>query len=187
MGRDKALIEIDGAPMLDRALAVLRTLFPEVYVSGRDWPGAPSIHDETPGLGPLGGVLAALANLSRPVFVLPCDAPAIRPETLRVLLDRRKAAYDPEALAWLFVHEPGDCPKTGRDGTSPFVESLVGVYEPSAEPFLRAALARGVRSLYAALPDAGRRSATIPAEALPEFHNINRPEDLTALLGRSPA
>ena len=66
MGRDKALLPLpDGRRLWQRQLAVLESLHPaELFISGSAREGVPSLipclDDETPGLGPLGGIVAAL-------------------------------------------------------------------------------------------------------------------------------
>ena len=90
MGRDKALIEIDGVAMVTIAVEALRTAgAADVWVVGGDreaietlghrW--VPDLH---PGEGPLGGVITALTEATADVVaVLACDhvaaaAPAVR-------------------------------------------------------------------------------------------------------------
>ena len=64
-GSDKALAEVDGTRLLDRAVALLRTVSDEVaVVSSRpehDVEGVRRLPDLRTGKGPLGGMEAALA------------------------------------------------------------------------------------------------------------------------------
>ncbi len=78
MGRDKALIEIDGDAMVLRVVDEARRAGArEVLVVGRPpgaWPGVVSVPDRYPGEGPLGGVITALGLISTQILVLmPCD------------------------------------------------------------------------------------------------------------------
>ncbi len=78
MGRDKALIEIDGETMVARVLAEAHKSAATVaVVVGREpglWDGIVSVPDRFPGEGPLGGLLTALETSSTDVVVLiPCD------------------------------------------------------------------------------------------------------------------
>lgn len=90
MGRDKALIEMDGSTMLQRAIDLLRPHVREILVIGEPGKYAPKhatvIADHTPGQGPLGGLVTALkqARYVR-VLVLACDLPNIN-DRLLVLL-----------------------------------------------------------------------------------------------------
>ncbi|MGK5087614.1 molybdenum cofactor guanylyltransferase [Bdellovibrionota bacterium FG-2] len=55
MGRPKELLEVSGERFLDRMIARLREVTPEIWVSG-----AGGIADDCPDLGPLGGVSTVL-------------------------------------------------------------------------------------------------------------------------------
>ncbi|HZX80427.1 MAG TPA: molybdenum cofactor guanylyltransferase [Lysobacter sp.] len=103
MGRDKALLEIDGRTLLDRAIALLRDAgAAEVLVSG-DRPGG--IPDMIPGLGPVGGIASVLSRVDDgPFMVMPVDMPALDVDTLHLLLDattRAPAAhFERHPLPW---------------------------------------------------------------------------------------
>ncbi len=93
MGRDKALLLVDGGRVLwERQLDVLRSLGPaELFISGPARPGFPYdvrlLEDERPGLGPLSGIVAALEAMTTPLLVvLAVDLPAMRADFLRGLL-----------------------------------------------------------------------------------------------------
>jgi molybdopterin-guanine dinucleotide biosynthesis protein A len=68
MGRDKALLELAGKPLVLHAVEKLRLVCAEVHLLGNR-PElkvyAPLVHDLHEGCGPLGGVEAALAHSSR--------------------------------------------------------------------------------------------------------------------------
>lgn len=87
MGRDKALIEVDGITLLDRAIELLRPHCREVLVVGDPAKYAPAyaavIPDGIPGLGPLGGVVTALkhARYVR-LVVVACDLPRLNDRLL---------------------------------------------------------------------------------------------------------
>lgn len=92
LGRDKALVSVNGRTLLERAVAAVRPLAAEVLLVGpmreglnlRDvrW-----VQDEKAGLGPIGGLLTAL-NAARFdwVLCLGCDTPFITTEILRTLI-----------------------------------------------------------------------------------------------------
>ncbi|WP_156256300.1 molybdenum cofactor guanylyltransferase [Sandarakinorhabdus oryzae] len=64
-GSDKALALLDGQTLLARAIERLRVC-DELVVAGRDVPGITSLADwPAPGLGPLGGLAAAMRHLRR--------------------------------------------------------------------------------------------------------------------------
>ena len=82
MGRDKALVQVEGITLLDRAIEQLRPHAKEVLVIGDPARYTP-IHahvvpDDEPGNGPLGGLVTALAHARYVrVLVLACDMPNI--------------------------------------------------------------------------------------------------------------
>ncbi len=90
MGRDKALVEVDGVPLVEIAAGALRSGgAAEVFAVGGDLAalselGLVAVPDQFPGGGPLGGIVTALDAASEDVVVvLACDhlatgAPAVR-------------------------------------------------------------------------------------------------------------
>ena len=72
MGRDKALLEIDGEPLWRRQLATLRRLSPEqLMISGPPRDGEyEAVADEIENAGPLAGVAAALRKCTSPLLVV---------------------------------------------------------------------------------------------------------------------
>jgi molybdenum cofactor guanylyltransferase len=82
MGRDKAWLEVDGQPLLARAVARVRQLgVGEIFISGRageDYSTlkCPVLLDLEPGFGPLGGIERALHAVNAPLLlVLAVDLP----------------------------------------------------------------------------------------------------------------
>jgi molybdopterin-guanine dinucleotide biosynthesis protein A len=83
-GRDKAEAVIDGVAMLDHVIAALAGQVDDIVICGRDWKGITRVDDRPAGgIGPLGGLNAALAHavaqefdavLTVPVDVLPLPA-----------------------------------------------------------------------------------------------------------------
>ena len=94
MGRDKSALPVNGEPLWQRQLAVLRATEPaELFISGKcDGPyadcGVEILADEIPGCGPLGGIATALRRCtSERLLVLAVDMPAMTAEFLRSLLE----------------------------------------------------------------------------------------------------
>src|ERR1700744_1188488 len=87
MGRDKALLDSDGRPLLVHALDLLRSLGlePRICASRSDLSGfAPVVADIFPDAGPLGGIEAALSVPDTHLnFFLPVDMPGMPREFLR--------------------------------------------------------------------------------------------------------
>jgi molybdopterin-guanine dinucleotide biosynthesis protein A len=94
MGRDKALLDWHGQPLLKRQLDALRAAgMDDVRVSG-DRPDYRGVADARPGLGPLAG-LAAVAGETvgeADLLVIPVDMPLLQAALLRRLRDERPQA-----------------------------------------------------------------------------------------------
>ena len=89
MGRPKALIEIDGRTLLDRAVGALTAaaIDPVIVVGGDqaaiEAAGHRFVPDEYPGEGPLGGIISALGAVDTDlVVVLACDLLAASPDAV---------------------------------------------------------------------------------------------------------
>lgn len=93
-GSDKALALLDGRPLIEHAVAALAVQTEAVIVCGREWGDWVADRPE-PGLGPLGGINAALHCAAGrgfdAVLTMPCDAPFL-PEDLAERLTRRGGA-----------------------------------------------------------------------------------------------
>jgi molybdopterin-guanine dinucleotide biosynthesis protein A len=92
MGMEKAALRIGTETLLARIVRRLHLTLPEVYIVGQPHlaaliPGTPVIPDETPGMGPLGGLSTALAHApSQRIFVMGCDMPFVEPELVRAMM-----------------------------------------------------------------------------------------------------
>ena len=136
MQRDKAALEYAGQPQLARAAALLRPLVPRLYLSTRaDQEIDPQraayerIADRLPGLGPLGGIHAALhAHPEAAWLVLACDLPFLDAATLQQLI----AGRDPARLGTAF--------RSRFDGMP---EPLCAIWEPASVTAVDAWIAAG--------------------------------------------
>ena len=159
MGRDKALIEIDGVPMAVRVAAAMRAAGIERVVAvgpaGLS-AGLPVVADEHPGEGPLGGILSALdAAAPRPVLVAACDLPWLDAASVSALLDA----------------PPCDV-AVGRTGR---IEPLFARWSPTTRATLRALFDGGERAVHRALASLLVVEIGMSDEAL---INVNLPGDL---------
>ncbi len=101
-GTDKALAELQGQTMLERAASLLATLVPSVKVVSptvRLSAGAvETIPDRWPGEGPLGGILTALLDAKNGGendswnLIVSCDMPMLTADWLRYLVQRAMAS-----------------------------------------------------------------------------------------------
>lgn len=101
MGSDKALLELDGERLIDRAVRLLSTCCDDVAVASGDARridrlAVPQVGDESPDSGPLGGILAGLRWAGTvPLAVVAVDAPHLDVAVLELcheLLGDRVAA-----------------------------------------------------------------------------------------------
>jgi len=176
MGTDKALILVDGQPLVLRVAELLSSVADPVLLA----PGTPGrlgdlglaeVADAIPGAGPLAGLVAGLeASPHDLLAVVAADMPFASPELLLRLAERASGA---DAVVPVTA--------SGR-------EPLHAVYAASALPGLRAALfedhlavrdALGTLRVREVTEDEWRRADPSGRFSL----NLNRPEDL-ARLGR---
>jgi len=171
MGADKALLELNGQPLLLRTARLLDPLVASVTVIGDPARyaslGLAVVPDDVPGLGPLGGVATALRISRMPWnLIVGCDLPYLTAEWLEFLIARARAA---NADALLPESERG-------------LEPLCAIYHARCAPAISAALARGVRKVTDAL--AGLAVDTLPRHEWKAFDssgclfkNMNSHED----------
>jgi molybdopterin-guanine dinucleotide biosynthesis protein A len=170
MGRDKALIEVDGRTLLDRALDALDPHCAELLVIGEQEKygavGPFVIADEWPGKGPLGGIATAMRYASNDkLLVVACDMPHL---TTR-LFDLLKANLGQFTDAVVPSHEG-------------LLEPLAAAYHRSAQPVFRRCVELDVLKMSDALSQVRTSHVEIfpgrdgwPSEL---FRNINAPGDL---------
>jgi molybdenum cofactor guanylyltransferase len=101
-GRDKALVEIDGAPMLLRMRALLTAVTKEVNVIAAPHRyadlGITAISDRWEGQGPLAGIITALLTTEETGgeaewnLIIGCDMPFLTREWLVYLVQRAQAS-----------------------------------------------------------------------------------------------
>jgi molybdenum cofactor guanylyltransferase len=163
MGRDKALMEWRGIPLMMHVRTALASRFTRLLLSAPraryHEPGLPVVEDTIPGAGPLAGVHAALTVCGTPfVFVVACDMPLVLPEMIDAVLQDA---------------EPGRMTVAG-DGTR--VQPLFGVYPAAAAGLMHRRLIAGQYSLLDLLNE--MRGTVVDLSAWKgRLVNINTPED----------
>lgn len=152
-GSDKAHALFEGARLIDRVAAALAAQSGAVVVCGREEPGFTCIPDwPEAGLGPLGGLAAALRHGAVGGFTHVLSAGVDAPDL-------------PHDLAQVLAGEG-----------AAIVESqpVVGLWPVADLPALEAFMAGGGRSLYRCADALGARRI----ELVRPLMNVNRPEDL---------
>lgn len=103
MGRDKALLELGGQPLVMRMVEKLRGVAGEVYLVGSPERYAhlrlPVLADAVAGRGPVGGIAAALrATESDWNVMVACDLPYLETRFLEFLLKLALDGADSDAV-----------------------------------------------------------------------------------------
>lgn len=95
MGRDKALLEYKGRPLLHHMMGLLRAAeLSEIFVSG-DLPGYPCVPDTSPAAGPVGGIISVIREKQAydGYLFIPVDMPLLPAQGLRLLLSQNGGGY----------------------------------------------------------------------------------------------
>jgi molybdopterin-guanine dinucleotide biosynthesis protein A len=176
MGTDKALLEVDGRRLVDRAAAVLGAVADPVIEVGPGWSGLPAVREDPPGNGPLAALSAGAAALRAgghdgPVLLLAVDMPRVGVELLRLLAGR---AGPGTAVPRAGGHPQPMCARYGPDVLAAVDERL-------------AAGGRSLRDLLETMAASGAVAWVEPEEwepvAGPEaFSDVDTPADLQRLL-----
>lgn len=167
MGRDKALLEFDGQPLIAHALSILRQAGLAASIAGAQTDlaqYAPVVPDAAPGQGPLSGICAALESTTAPYAIfLPVDLPLVPPSLVACLLHHAQI--------------------TGRAVTMPalcgVVQTFPAVVTRAALPTLQDELAAGRRGCKMAFRAAsGGAERAVAVELLAQAGQIAHPWQL---------
>jgi molybdopterin-guanine dinucleotide biosynthesis protein A len=173
MGRPKALIDVDGSPMVVRVAEALSAAgcapvrligaMPNDtgrsdMVSLRDDEAYPLVEDRWPGEGPLGGVITALLDVGGDVVVAACDLPDLDAVTVRAIRDARGADRADAVVA-----------------TTDRLEPALARWNHRALDPLTAIFATGERALHTALGLLDIVEVAVDPAAM---RNVNTPGDL---------
>jgi molybdopterin-guanine dinucleotide biosynthesis protein A len=173
MGKDKALLPIDGQPMIRSLVQSLIPLSKDVIVSVSDGErheelrqalpaGVRVVNDERPGQGPLMGIYAGLKASETDVnLVVACDIPEIDPG---FITEMRSFAGDYDVVAAV--------DKEGRPN------ALLALYRRSVIPLVKKQLDEGQRKIVLFYPQC--RVKYVPLREGAWYRNINRMDDYLA-------
>lgn len=171
MGSDKALLEIDGVALVDRAAGVLAQVCDKVLIASGDGARlgrAGEIVDALPDAGPLAGILAAMEAAAHPLLVV-------------VAVDMPQASATVLTRLTIEIGEHDACVPVVGGRAHP----LHGVYATRCAPDLRHYVETGGRAVMGFLDQADVRlcGAEVWGAADPAGRfaaNLNRPEDLNS-------
>ena len=169
MKQEKASLLVDGQPLHLLISEALKSVCGEVFVSAR--PNSnflssiqlPVLFDEIENIGPASALLAASNQDSLcSWFVVACDFPLIKKETLQTLLEVHTSFNSPPEIT-CYVHP---------DGTP---EPLLAIWTPSALERLRVNVTKGLQGPRATLQQS--RSELVKPLDPRWLVNVNTPEE----------
>lgn len=170
MGRDKALLELDGRPLIEWVIEGIERVCCEVLVVAGEadrYPGlgVPVVADRFPGVGVLGGLHAGLKAASYGlILAVGCDMPFLNSELLQAF------------AGWA---ESVDVAILRR---GEYVEPLHGAYRRTCIPAIEDVIRRGERRIISFFPQVEVRYITAEEARrfdpqLRSFRNVNTPEE----------
>jgi len=179
MGTNKAFLEIDGARLIDRTLAIYHRLFSETIIVTNDplsyleFTGASVVTDIYKGKGPLCGIYTGLSYAGNPyAFVSACDMPFLNEDFIASLI-RQAGKHD------VIVPELSE-------GYQP----LHAIYSRNCLPSIKRLLLMDKLKITGFYRD--MRVLTVGEEKIKPFNadgrlfrNMNTPEDLNDLKART--
>ena len=174
IGRDKAMVELDGRPLISYPVGALRSAGLDVVLALRGGQEAPAgledvsiVRDEFEDAGPLGGLHALLKWMPGEwVLVVSCDQPFVRVNLLHGIISHCECAADAVVAR-----------------TPERLQPMPGLYRKSCLPVVDGALRRGehgMRDVLNGLPRyelAGEDLDCLDLEHS-SFVNVNTPKDL---------
>jgi molybdenum cofactor guanylyltransferase len=164
MGTDKALLLLNGEPLVQRGLRTLREVCTEVAIAGAAQDlrrFGRVIPDEVADCGPLGGIVSAMVQSSSEWnLFLSVDSPFV-----------------PVAALIRLLSMAGDSASIGvMARTAGVLQPLCAVYSRKALPILREELAAGRWKVTQAIATAGQYKI-VDFEEESWFRNLNTPEE----------
>ena len=173
-GSNKALVEVEGVPLIEHVIRVLNNLFDHTVLI-TNTPGEytylrlPMYQDLVKGLGPLGGIYTALKRISTQAgFFVACDMPHLNPDLISHMVG---VAKDHDAVVPRVGWKLEALHAFYRKTCLPAVEELITHRQYQVIRFLDAVSTRYVDEAEIREFDPDLRS----------FFNINRPQDLEGM------
>lgn len=168
MGRDKALLQLNGKLFIQHITEELQSLFSEVVISANtseyDFLRLPLVRDMYENCGPLGGIHAALGWVRKPhIMIVPCDAPFLTSSVFSTILEEA----EPGAISVASALDQ--------------LQPLVGVYPKECLSSLEIFISSGGRKVMDFLAAAAHRVIEHPAWE-GKLQNINDMRHYRSLL-----
>ena len=176
MAADKTQMRRDGRRVLERTAALLAPLCGRVLLVARDETQAAelsgvcaleTIVDAQPGLGPIGGLHAALKHTGGDVLLVACDMPFLEAELLARLIETFRARSG-QVVAMRTLDEQ----KQWR------IEPLCAVWPQNILPQVEQAIAAQRLSMTRLAEELGAAFVDLSAAEALQLRNINFPAEL---------
>jgi molybdopterin-guanine dinucleotide biosynthesis protein A len=172
MGADKSFLLLNGQPLAEHAVEILRKAdLPASIAGGQPTLAAlaPLIADHHPGLGPLSGICAALASTSaRWAVFLPVDLPLLPASLVLYLIHHAKMTEMPVTVS----------------SVSGFPQTFPAILDRAVLPILERELESGrggcFSAFQAAAENLGQPLTVFPVEPLLQCGQISHPLGLPA-------
>jgi len=171
MGGTKCFLEVGGVPVIERQIAVLREIVPEILIVTNEPAkflhlGIPLVSDLFFRCGSVAGIHAGLFNSpGERILAVACDMPFVRPEVLRHIAERDRSA-------------DVAVPRVGE-----YYEPLMACYSRRCLRHIERSMRAGKKRIVEFF--SGVKVREIPEEELRRFDpdllclwNVNTPEDL---------
>ncbi len=170
MGQDKALMEIDGIPMIQRIASVLKEFTDEIIIASNNTIhhqyGDSGISDNFPHAGPMAGIETGLQIArNNSSIVVSCDTPFITATILESLV----AEKDHDAII-------ARC--NGR------IHPLVGIYRDSSLETIQSHLSTKRLKMQDLLHSLNTKFIDFPNSMEEAFNNINTKEEWKQAIGK---
>ena len=173
-GKNKALVEVHGIPLIERAVHTMGSIFHRVIIITNtpdeySYLNLPMYQDIIKGLGPLGGVYTGLKMIpDNAGFFVACDMPFLNRELIRHIVEIR-TDFD--------VVVPRISGK---------IEALHGIYTEKCRDKIKKLINSGTYQIFRFFPDVSVRyvedNEVMKFDPdLRSFFNINRPDDMKRL------
>lgn len=168
MGADKAFLDLEGQPFIERILHVLEGLTKEVIIIANTKQYASLVVPVYPDLmedcGPVGGIYTAMKRVQTPyLLVLSCDIPLLSVALLEHLI-AESIPCDANILT-----------------TEERWQPLTAIYNSRTLPIFKKALETQKLKLRSLLPSMDLHQIACPTDLIPCLNNINTPNDLKKL------
>lgn len=163
-GKDKAMLPVNGVPLIQYISAQLTPLFSEILIGANDeqkyaFLGFPVIPDLEPGRGPLMGLLSCLRASRHDInFVTACDIPVMNIALIREMIQLSK-------------EYPIVMPRHGES----FYEPLFAVYRREVAEHALELLASGKSGVIDLMPHVAVK--LVETDPATWYRNLNSPDD----------